>query len=362
MDPKVIIVILNWNRQDDTLRCLESLYQSSYESYDVILVDNFSQDESLVRIREWAAGKIKTEQKFSQYNPYNKPIEISEFFKYEVEENLEIDDFRFEKRLFIIKNDKNYGFAEGNNIGIKFALKAKNLKYIMLLNNDIEIASACLMELIKVAELQEEVGSCQPKMLSYADPCIIDAVGVRIGKDGGANQMGYMEKDLGQYEKVREVFGTCAGASLYRKQMFIKIGLFDEDFFAYYEDVDFLLRSRLMGWKAMYIPRAIVYHKGSATLGQDSPTKVYFLERNKYYYLIKNLPRKIMLKFLILRPAAIIAKILLALFKKNSLAMIKSYVFGNLDAIKNIPKLFIKRKSIRSLQIIQESELISWFK
>lgn len=323
--PKVSVIIPNWNGKKFLKTCLDSLETQTFRDFKAILVDNGSSDGSVEFLRE------------------NYP---------EVE---------------IIALDKNYGFAKGNNIGIEETLKDKDVKYIALLNNDTKVEPDWLKELVKVAELDGQIGSCQPKVLSLDDPKIIDAIGIRITKNGKAIQIGYETEDRGQHNQVKEVFGACAGSALYKREMFDQIGLFDEDFFAYFEDVDLVLRARLAGWKCMYVPKAIVYHVHSATYGKDSPFKGYFLTRNQYYYIIKNLPINIVLRFFLIMQARNIRTIL-GIIKGVILKDVKgirlrgSYLKGNFDAIKNIPKMFKKRKKILSARLISDEELEKWFK
>jgi GT2 family glycosyltransferase len=120
--PRVSIIILNWNGWRDTIECLESLYRIDYPNYDVIVVDNSSTDDSIEKIKEYCEGKIAVDSKFFKYDPRNKPIEVVECGK---DEKPDIPKAQRD-RLFLIKNDKNYGFAKGNNIGIQYALKAFN--------------------------------------------------------------------------------------------------------------------------------------------------------------------------------------------------------------------------------------------
>lgn len=365
MNPKVAIIILNWNGWEDTIECLESLYKISYSNYDVILVDNGSEDGSIEKIKGYAEGKIEVESKFFEYSDENKPIKIIEYTREEAEaggerEENEIADLQSNKKLILIKNEKNYGFAEGNNIAIRYALKEKNVKYLALLNNDTEVEPDWLEELVKVVELDDRVGSCQPKMLSLTNPKMIDALGISITKNGDAIQAGYGSEDTVEYNHGKEIFGACAGAVLYKREMLTQIGLFDEDFFAYYDDVDIALRARLARWTCRYVPKAIVYHVHSATLGKNSPLKVYYLTKNEFYYKIKNLPTSIVIRFLMIRPIAVSLRIL-GFIKNKEPQLIRPYLRGNFDAFKNIPKMLRKRKELQSLRAVGPEELRRWF-
>jgi hypothetical protein len=260
----------------------------------------------------------------------------------------------------IIENDENLGFAGGNNKAIKIAIKDKYIKYIALLNNDTKIEPNWLNGLVEIAELDDLIGSCQSKILSLSDPTIIDAVGITVTKNGKAIQEGYDIKDLGQYEQIKEILGPCACAALYRKEMLTQIGLFDEDFFAYYEDVDIALRARLAEWKSIYVPKSVVYHLHSSTLGKDSAFKRYLLERNVYYYIFKNLSTIIVIKFLLLRPFSISISILRLIINKKY-KLIKYVLRGNINSIKNIPVLLMKRREIQANKS-PHNVLSSWIK
>jgi GT2 family glycosyltransferase len=322
---KVSVIIVNWNGKELLKTCLDSLETQTFRDFKVVLVDNGSNDGSVEFVRE------------------NYP------------------------QVEIITLDKNYGFARGNNIGIEEALKDRDVRYVALLNNDTKVDKNWLQELIKVAESDGKIGSCQSKMLFMDNPRVIDGVGIGINQNGLAYQIGWREEDNGQYENTLEVFGACACAVLCRKEMLVQIELFDEDFFAYYEDVDLALRARLAGWRCMYVPKAVVYHKHSATYVKDAPLKMYFVGRNKYYYIIKNFPTGFMFKFLI-GQARIIILMVLSIIKRTMLRDTKSvrlscsYLKRNLDAFKNIPKMFTKRKRIRSARLISDEELMEWFK
>jgi len=268
--PKITIVILNWNGWKDTVNCLESVFQISYSNYDVVVVDNNSDDDSLQKIREYAAGKIKVESDYFKYNYGNKPIRIFEYSEENVSrvsEN-EYTDSPSNRRMVLIKNSKNYGFAKGNNIGIKWVLKNLNPEYIMLLNNDAIIDSECLTKLVNVAKSSPRLGIIAPKVLMMRDSQVIDSTGhiIRFGRivDRGKNRI-----DHGQYDKKTNVIGAIAAACLYKREMLLDIGLFDESYFTCYEDAEMSWRAFKNGWKSRFVPGSVVYHKRGATLQKD---------------------------------------------------------------------------------------------
>lgn len=285
MKPRVSIIILNWNGWRNTIECLESLYRITYPNYDVIVVDNGSEDESIQKIKEYAEGKIEVNSKLFKYNPENKPIKVFEIgeneakqgrFKRQLYEKLDVS-----RRMILIKNKDNYGFTGGNNIGIKFALSVLDPDYVLLLNNDTVVDKDFLSELVKVAESDNRIGILQSKILRKDNISIIDSTG-HIFRFGRVVDRGHGERDKGQYDDKPDIFSACGAACLYRKKMIKEIGLLNEDFFAYYEDVEFSLRARRYGWKVIYVPKSVVYHKGHGT----SKTEPKFVKSDMGYRLL----------------------------------------------------------------------------
>lgn len=245
--PLISIIIVNFNGRKYLNSCLDSLKTQNYTNFEVILVDNGSIDGSVLFARE------------------------------------KINLFRDVK---VIQNKSNLGFSEGNNIGI---LNSRGI-YIATLNNDTVVDKEWLLELVKVAEKDSDIGMLASKIILTRKDNLIDSVGVNIYPDGMSKQRGHLELDVGQYDRVDEVLLPSACAALYRRKMLDEIGLFDEDFFAYCEDTDLGLRGRIAGWKAVFVPTAIVYHHYSGTGGRHSPLKAYLVERNHFWVAIKNFP------------------------------------------------------------------------
>jgi len=183
---KVAIVILNYNGWQDTIECLESVYQIDYPNYDVILVDNASSEDSIVKIKEYCDGKIKVESKFFEYNPNNKPIMVAEYEKNELEDCSIDPDFRnlpSNRKLILIKNDRNYGFAGGNNIGVRFAMKYLKPEFILFLNNDTVVDEKFLMSLVGKIKDNSIIGSAQ-SLLLRKDCETIDSLGQELKMRG----------------------------------------------------------------------------------------------------------------------------------------------------------------------------------
>ena len=359
--PSLAVIILNWNGWRQTIACLESLYQSTHTNFIALVVDNGSSDDSVKKIQSWAAGDLAAQLNLFTYTSENKPIPI-EF----VSAGQALTDKAglppAAQSLILIENNENTGFARGNNIGIKFLLQYENIKNFFLLNNDTEIAPTCLEKLIRAAELEKKAAAFQPKMLSMQDPAFIDAAGISIDNTyGGASQYGCGEKDGETFSRAFEIFGVSGGAAFLRREMLADIGLFDEDFFAYYEDVDLALRAQLRGWKSLFVPGAVVYHAHSSTLGRESPLKIFLCERNRYYYTIKDMPFPLVRRFLLNRPRYIIGTILRYLLDKNFTAA-KYFLKGNLAPLVNITRVLQKRKKLRSRQTVPEKNLRAKFK
>lgn len=240
---KVFIVALTWNRSDLIEECLTSLRKvKSKHKICVIVVDNHSIDDT-VRI-------IK--QKFPE--------------------------------VILIRNKKNLGWSGGNNKGIAFALK-KHADYILLLNNDITIDKQCIDNLVKVMESDTTLGIVGPKIFrSGTNPRIISNAGNFFTKDFFGYSRGGGRIDNGKYNSVVKV-DFVAGVAFAKAAVFEKVGFFDERYFLYFEDVDFCMRAKKMGYSFAFVPDAFEFHRESATIGLNSPTHIYYNTRNHLLFV-----------------------------------------------------------------------------
>lgn len=325
--PLVSIIIVNWNGRKHLEVCLESLQKQTYPNFEVILVDNASTDGSVEFLQ----------QKYSNF-------------------------------ARIIQNKENLGFAGGNNVGIK----AAKGKYILLLNNDTEVHERWVEELVKVAGENPSAGMCASKILSFYNRDIIDVVGHLLYRDGLNRGRGRLERDVGQYDKVEEVFFPSGCAALYRREMLDDIGGFDETFFAYGDDTDIGLHGRLAGWKCLYVPTAIVYHKYSGSTSAYSPQKAFWVERNRVWVLIKYFPFSMILtspiytfsRFLLQAYGAITKRGAAGKFvneyssKQLVIILIKAYW----AALKGFPEMWGKRKEIMSMTKVSKAEFVGWLR
>jgi GT2 family glycosyltransferase len=296
--PMASVIVVNYNGKQYLKRCLDALLGQTYPSLEIILVDNGSSDGSV----EFARACYPT--------------------------------------VMVIENGENLGFAIANNIGIRIARG----EFIATLNNDTEVMPGWIEAMVKVAASNEFVGMCASKMLFMKNPDIIDSTGLCISRSGACWDRSMFERDNGQFDKMEEVFGPCAGAAIYKRKMLEEIGLFDEDFFAYMEDVDLAFRGRLAGWKCIYVPDAVVYHVHGGTAGYGSDFTVYYGNRNIVWNAVKNNPVPLLitsLPFIIGRNLGVIPYYI---FRGYSKTIIRSKI----DAIKGIPGMFAKRKRVNS--------------
>ena len=243
--PLVSVIIVNYNGIGLLEDCLGSLREQTFRDFEVILVDNASSDGSVAFVRG------------------NDP------------------------EVTVLQNHKNLGYGGGNNAGI---MMAKG-EYLCLLNNDTKADTNWLLKLVEAASRGDKnVGMFASKILNYDHPDVIDNTGLFMFRDGIARGRGRLEKDSGQFGSHEEVFFPSGCAGFYKKEMLDEIGLFDEDFFLYLDDVDIGLRARMNGWKCIYVSDAMVYHKYSASSDPYSPLKAYFVERNRIWIVIKYFP------------------------------------------------------------------------
>ena len=303
----VSIVIPNYNGEQYLKACLEKLYEYTTLEIEVIIVDNGSTDSKY----EW----IK-----------NFPSIIW-------------------KQL-----DNNYGFSKAVNEGIRIAKG----KFVVLLNNDTQICVGFIEELKKVIEQQDTIFSVSSKMIQYHNPNYIDDVGDEYNLFGYASQRGH-GKSVDCYNESSRIFSSCGGAAIYRKELLEQIGFFDENFFAYLEDVDLGYRANINGYKNVYCPKAMVYHVGSATTGEGmSPLKVYLSARNNIYLIYKNMP---IIQLLINLPFLIIGSSLrYYMFKKKGFG--EDYKRGLFEGIKKCNSIKKTKIQIKNLKYYFTCELM----
>mgnify|MGYP000897581501 FL=1 len=334
-NPRVSIIILNWNGWEDTVECLESVYQINYPNFDVILVDNASEDNSLKKIRNYCCGNLKVESRFFKYNPKNKPIKTLEFSEGFENSGESIKIKNSTPNLTIIKNNKNYGFPGGNNVGMKFALKFFNPNYILLLNNDTVVEENFLDELVKNGESNEDVGILGPKIYFYDEPNTIWSAGCKISwKLSRGIQIGINEIDKSQYDTAKKVEYVNGSAFLIKREVIEKIGLMDETYFLYFEESDWTIRANYEGYKSLYIPKANIWHKISRSGGGISkPIGLYYITRNRWIFMKKWSKKSDYTFFIIFQfIGAIIFPFIISIHYKN-IKLLSIYYYGLIDGL-----------------------------
>lgn len=294
--PYVSIIILNWNNWKDTIECLESLYQIDYPNYDVVLVDNNSTDGSIKKIKKYCEGALNVESTFFKTGKVKKPIKI-EYSLEDLDDEPNTKIKSYSKKLILIKNKENLGFADGNNVGISYALEHLKSDYLMLLNNDTVVDPDFLNELIHISEQENKIGVVGPNVFYYDKPQTITYIGGHVDICNGK----IIYSHLNETEKLEtpEEMDYISGCSLLIKREVIEnIGLLDPDYFLYYEDTDWCLRAKNANYKLFYVPKAKIWHKVSASM-DNSSTTFYYGTRNHFLLMKKNCKKGI--KFLFMK-------------------------------------------------------------
>jgi hypothetical protein len=190
-------------------------------------------------------------------------------------------------RVEVVRNPQNLGVARSFNRAVELAAGSE---YLALLNNDLELEPGYLTTLTGVLDAHPEAASAAGKMRSVRDPARLDGAGDAFLWSSAATRRGYGEVDEGQYDEPCEVFSACGGAAVYRMASFADVGVFDGDFFAYLEDIDWGFRARLRGWTARYEPSAVVHHVGGATTNRNAALFGMLQRRNQLLLVLKDYP------------------------------------------------------------------------
>jgi GT2 family glycosyltransferase len=242
----------------------------------------------------------------------------------------------------------------GVTAAMNACLAACDGEFVGLFNNDMELKPSCLAELVAELERHPEVGSVTPKMLDFSDRTVLDGAGDLLSWRGGGRRRGHRTADTGQFERPEEVFGPCGGAALYRRSALVRVGVFDEDYFAYYEDIDWAFRAQLAGVRCRYVPTAVLYHHGSATLGHGmTDSNCYQLWRNPVWLVAKCYPALTMLRH---------APALLQGQAGNLYVAIRTHKLrvwsrAMRDALRGMPATLRKRRTVQRSRAISLREL-----
>lgn len=306
MPQSVDIVIPNWNGKHMLETCLASLARQTSERFSITIVDNGSTDGSVDYIR--------------QYHP----------------------------KVNLICFQENRGFSVAVNAGISGSAKP----LVLLLNNDTELDEHCIESLLQ-SSAESEFDMFALKMLDFTERDILDGAGDGVLRGGVGYRIGTMERDGTPYDLKKEVFGACGGAALYRRSLLDRTGLFDEDFFAYLEDVDLNLRAVRKGARCCYLPDAIVYHIGSASSGSKiNPFTVKLSTRNNLFVLLKNYSWRTWFRFF---PAIVVYQFFWLLFVVKK-GQVMPYLAGLAASLPLLVKMYKKGISIRRQSVLSGSD------
>jgi GT2 family glycosyltransferase len=303
---KVSVLVVNWNGRKFLSECLDGLRRQTYQPLFVICVDNGSSDGSVDFIH------------------------------------------RHYPEVRIIAFSENTGFSAANN----YAFKSIRGEYVALLNNDAVPDRLWMKHLVEALASHPDAGSAASKMLFWDKPDTIDRAGDAYSRAGTGLLRGRGD-EAQNFGKKEWIFGACAGAALYRTAMLKDIGLFDEDFFLLYEDVDLSFRAQLKGYKCLYVPEAVVYHKASSSIVYDSPISVYYSHRNLEWTYLKNMPSELILKTIWLHIIYDVAAFVF--FLANGRA--KEYIRAKWDAIKGAKRMLEKRRLIQNMRRVDDNHI-----
>jgi len=272
MPESILVIILNWNCAHDTMEAIRSVYASKVEpyTYDIFLVDNGSKDDSVQKLRAFFAS-----------------------------EGLRVEEVRDEqttiaekgtKKIFFYISPVNTGFAGGNNIGMRFALK-NGYDFVFLLNADAVVSQDCIKVLVETMKKDASIGIAGPKVYYYdfhGKKNVINFAGGKIDMWRGIGiHIGQREEDHGQYDKIYDVDYVEGSAFMVKSSVLAKVGVFDENYFAYWEESDLCMRARKGGWRIIYNGYIWIRHKESIT-SNERPIKEYYLIRNSLYFTKKH--------------------------------------------------------------------------
>ncbi len=297
--PRISVVIPNWNGLAHLDTCLSALDRQTFSDFEIIIVDNASSDGSVAFIRR-------------KY-PQAKVIELPE----------------------------NRGFAGACNAGIR----AAQGEFVVLLNNDTEVDPGWLAAIVDAFQRHPEAGIVASKMLLFDRRDVFHTAGDFYGFDGIPGNRGVWERDDGQFDREEYVFSACGGSAACRRTMLDQIGLLDEDFFFSCEDLDLAWRAQLAGWRVLYTPAAIVYHKLSATGG--GATASFYDGRNFLYLIAKNYPTSLLRKHW---RAILGAQINIAWEALRSWrgAAARARLRGMMAGLLNLPRMLAKRRLVQA--------------
>lgn len=308
--PLVSVIVPNWNGRHLIGACLDSLRAQTYPNVEIIVVDGASQDGSADLVAE-----------------------------------------RYPE-VRLLRLAANLGFSGNVNAG----LRAARGEVLALLNNDAEAEPAWLSELVNALLADPSLGSCATKIVHHENRGLIASAGDVLRRDGLAAQRGNGEPDDGRYDLSEEVFAASGGGAAYRRAMLEDVGLLDERFRSYLEDVDLGLRARLRGWRCWYVPTARVYHRVSATGGGKLAS--FYVARNSIRLLARGFPTVVL--------CACWRAIVMAQFRRAGAALrawrgaaARATLRGQLFGLLDLPNALVSRRAIQARRTLPDHELLA---
>ncbi len=302
------VVVLNYNGRSLLQTMLASLAAQTLEDFAIVVVDNGSSDDSLEHLSaHWSEVKV----------------------------------------LALAEN-------VGVTAALNMALRAATSEYVALFNNDMELEPDCLEEMMRELVNHPQAGSATPKMLDFLERELLDGAGDLLNWRGGGARRGHGERDTGQYEQQEEVFGPCGGAVMYRRAAIAAVGEFDEAYFAYYEDVDWAFRAQLAGFRCRYAPTAVLYHRGSATLGRGiTDFNGYQLWRNPIWLIAKCFPMGALVRHAPELARGQVGNFYVALRERK----LRVWARAMRDAVRGLPTALRKRRAVQRTRVITLAQL-----
>lgn len=306
--PLLTVAVLSYDGRHLLEVILPSLARQSFRDFEVVLVDNGSRDDTVPWVQEhWP----------------------------EIE---------------IVSLPQNIGVTAALNV----CARSGRGELVGLFNNDLELDGNCLGELVSALNAHPESGWAGAKLMDFEQRDVLDGAGDVFTWAATGGRRGHGERDRGQYDEPRAIFGACGGAALYRRSALARVGDFDEDFFAFYEDVDWNLRAQLAGFSCRYVPSAVVYHMGSATIGRGlSDFTRYHLWRNALWIIAKDLPAGALVRHAHQLVLGQLVNLAVALRDRKLAIWLRVWR----DALRGLPGALRKRRDVQARRTIDPSAL-----
>lgn len=332
--PVVTIIVLNWNGWKDTIECINSLFNLNYLNNNIVVLDNGSNDGSIETIIDYYRNLKCVEYIHLSYDLKKELFEI-------MDQKIVDEHFNFldtvPKKFTLIQLNENYGYAMGNNIGINYALKKDNPKYVLILNNDTVVSSEVLFKLVIEAERDSNIGILGPTILYYNYNGLNDVIhsaGAKINLIRGEAPPLYDRKTYSNHSIIPYNVDYLEGACiLLSSEVISKIGLFDPKYFAYWEETDLCMRAKKNGYQIICVPSAIIWHKIEPN--KDNPIKTYYLTRNMFLFSQRHLGRTqyilFLLYFFLIR---LWLKLIYIIFYTRNKKILHSFLRGAYDGLK----------------------------